>query len=274
MWFTSLLRSLKRTAGRNQENRPHCPKTDWNRCREKRPQRPPLQQRRKKHSCTLQLEPLEARTTPTIVFNHRFGAEAISDGGGEVLSSMPIYVIFNGPYWQTSPAGTNPAQQVVDAITAVIDSNYLSDASQSNSNLPGRPYIAGTAPDPNVLSDGFGFVGPNFGLNFVGPLPIFSSPSFDWLPTGTLCGNVENVIDSGLLPDTDATSTRPLYLEVTAPSVQMHPGVIFPSIGPFPGLDLTGGRPSGMHSFYPDPDNLIPFLDPADPTSAHWIPAS
>src|SRR5262249_22095376 len=138
--------------------------------------------RLEKRSRSPQLEALEHRITPTIVFNPQFGAVHVSDGNGDVLNDVPIYLIFNGAFWNTSPGGTDPKTQVEDALKAVIDGPYLSGTHQYRWNLPGQPFLAGKTQDPNQLSDGFGFVGPNIGFSFTGV-------SIDFLPTGTLCGN-------------------------------------------------------------------------------------
>jgi hypothetical protein len=211
--------------------------------------------RRPRQSARPGLEGLEDRTVPTIVFKPQFGPITVSDGNGDVLNDVPIYLIFNGDYWRTA-AGQTARGQVTGALTDLLNGPYLSRTDQYRWNLPGRPTFAGSTLDPNSLSDGFGFIGPNVGLSFQGV-------TIDYLRTGTLCGNVENVIDSGALPDADDVAHQPLYLMITAPGIQSHPG------SPF-----SDNAPGGFHAWYPDPDNLVPvFLNPLDPFSpVVWVP--
>jgi hypothetical protein len=202
------------------------------------------------------LESLEDRTVPTIVFHQQLGAPiTVSDGNGDVLNDVPIYLIFNGNYWQTPP-GQVAKGQVTGALTDLLASPYLSGTHQYRWNLPGHATFAGSTTDPVPLTDGFGFIGPNIGLSFQGV-------SIGYLPSGTLAGNIENVIDSGALPDADDVAHQPLYLMITAPGVGAHPTAPF-----------TDNSPGGFHAWYPDPDNLVPvFVNPLDPFSpVVWVP--
>jgi hypothetical protein len=88
----------------------------------------------------LQLEALEERMVPTILFQPQFGAEVrltTNDYGqpywnGPVLSSTPIHFIFEGNYW-ANPTGVT-AQDVIFRALGVVNSQYLSGLVQYGSD--------------------------------------------------------------------------------------------------------------------------------------------
>jgi hypothetical protein len=100
----------------------------------------------RKHHPRLQLESLEDRTVPTVLFYPQFGGEALTtDGGGAKLSHPPVYLIFWGPssLWgdSASNAPSALADQIEKAGQAFIDfSPYLSGLCQYGSD--GTAYVA------------------------------------------------------------------------------------------------------------------------------------
>jgi hypothetical protein len=204
-------------------------------------------------------EPLEDRLVPTIIFHPHFGAETVSDGHGDVLNDVPIYLIFNGGFWNTTTM-----KQVDQALTAVLDSPYLSGTGQYRWNLPGHATVAKEVVDPNPLSDGFGFL----------DLGLLDPPPFH-VPPGTLSGNVKNLLDNGLVPEPEATANQPLYLVVTAPGI----GSSATKVAPLP----VGGGDSddGYHAWFPDihwgwnfvpfPPFIVPVPDQVDDIMTAWV---
>jgi hypothetical protein len=189
----------------------------------------------RKRSARFELERLEDRTVPTIVFLPHFNSpgENVSDGGGRALPSVPIELLFNGPYWTDPQQGAQRMMQVENALTGILNSTYLSGTSEYRTNLPGTPFLDKTAIDPNTLSNGFG----NFDVNLLFPPPISTGP-------GTLSGNIDNAIENHLVPGTGSNG-EPLYIEITSP-----------------GISSSDPNAVGYHSAFPDLGDWILLPNP------------
>jgi hypothetical protein len=81
-----------------------------------------LKKRRRAH---LQLEPLEDRLVPTIVFNPVFGSESIAPGStNDGMQHPPVYFIFSGSFWSTS-AGQSAEGGLLSGAKNILNSPYI-----------------------------------------------------------------------------------------------------------------------------------------------------
>jgi hypothetical protein len=103
-----------------------------------------------KHNIRPDLEVLEERTVPTIVFQPQFGAEGI---GGSLTGGMQhptVNVIFSGSYW-TNPGTNGPQDQqtITAAIQSILSGPYLSGLTQYGSD--GKANYGQTWNDPIIV---------------------------------------------------------------------------------------------------------------------------
>ncbi len=138
----------------------------------------------------LLLEPLEDRTLPTVVFDPVYGTEAPKQDNGAALSSPPVYLIFWGSWWNSHP----------DAVKAV---------KQASANVVLSPYFSGLT---QYHSDGRAV--PDF-------RPAFdsSNPRSGRFGGDDIDNVVQNQIDNGTLPESDATPNPGAYVVVTPPDI-------------------------------------------------------
>jgi hypothetical protein len=141
----------------------------------------------------LRLEQLEDRTVPTILFTPQYGAESVTNGGGPVLSNMPVYTIFWGSYWGTA-AGSAQVSAIRNAALSIYDSPMYGLTKQYGTD--GHVYLAaaytvdtGSNPNPSGFSD------------------------------SDLQNEVSRAIDTLGLPDSDQYSNTPLYMVFTGPGM-------------------------------------------------------
>jgi tetratricopeptide (TPR) repeat protein len=146
----------------------------------------------KARTTRLHVEELEARTTPTIIFQPHFGAESSVDNGGYKLSGDPVYLIFWGSYWNTA---TNPS--AVSMATAlegtVLASPYTNSLSQygTNGSVAYVQTVVSNSPDPQN-----GFSGSD------------------------IEGAISNAIENQGLPEPDDNGyDHALYVVITPPGV-------------------------------------------------------
>ncbi len=72
------------------------------------------------------LEPLEERTMLTVLFTPQFGAETVTNNGGNTLSSVPLCFVFWGSYW-TQGNGPQEQTQILNATSALCSSGFFRD---------------------------------------------------------------------------------------------------------------------------------------------------
>jgi hypothetical protein len=103
----------------------------------------------------LQLERLEYRVVPSIIFNNATTA-TITDGGGPVIDQAHVELIFWGSGWQS---GQGPAlqSQTETALASLLGGPYLSKLSQYRSSIQ-NPSVAASVniaitDPPSVITD-------------------------------------------------------------------------------------------------------------------------
>jgi hypothetical protein len=124
--------------------------------REHRAQRPRVSRRR------LEVEALEERTVPTILFNPQQGPETLNDNGRDALSHPPVYLIFwGGTGWGDSPSNTltnSPGffgQDIWNAEKNLVENtSYLSGLSHYHGS-DGTASLAGWRIDNSPAPDNF-----------------------------------------------------------------------------------------------------------------------
>jgi hypothetical protein len=121
----------------------------WNRQTDRRGARCPIPVR-DRHTIRPDLEMLEERTVPTIVFPPQFGAEGT---GGSLTGGMQhptVNVIFSGSYW-TTPGTTGPQDQqtLTGEIQSILSGPYLSGLIQYGSD--GKTNFGQTWDDPSIV---------------------------------------------------------------------------------------------------------------------------
>lgn len=150
----------------------------------------PIRRRRSE----LQVEVLEDRITPTIVFDPFWNPETVIDLGGYTLRSPPVHFLFWGSYWQT---GQGPAQQtqIVDAARNMFASAYFS--AQTQYRTDGKVVMGSVA---NEAAD---------------PQPRFSDAAINYV--------LLQAIQHGRLPEADAAREQAMYVVFTPPGVLYEP---------------------------------------------------
>lgn len=86
----------------------------------------------------LQVELLERRDVPTVVFVPAFGAEAIHGSTRAGMQDPGISLIFSGPYWKTMQ-GQEDEAGLVSSVYGILNSPYLSGLKQYGSD--GQAYL-------------------------------------------------------------------------------------------------------------------------------------
>lgn len=138
------------------------------------------------------VECLEDRLVPTVSFQPHFGAEILQRGSGPVLDSTPVYLIFEGHYWQR-PTGLS-YDDVINRVTEILASSYLSGLQQYGSNC--FAYLAGWSFDSSMPT-------------------TFDASGNEWFSENDLQTTAGANMRNGLY----APSSEPLYFVVTAPGV-------------------------------------------------------
>ena len=84
-----------------------------------------------KNRARLELEGLENRTMPTVLFVPQLGAEGVPSGNGEALGLQSVHLDFWGPssYWTPSLVS-----QFTSAATSLLSSDFLSGVTQYGSS--------------------------------------------------------------------------------------------------------------------------------------------
>jgi hypothetical protein len=131
----------------------------------------------------LNVETLEERLVPTIVYTPKFGSETLVAGSQNIgMKSPPVYLVFWGSYWGTT-AGKADVTRLTAASKSILGSTYLSGLTQYGSD--GKATLGGsvvvTTPavtNPNK-SDLQSFLQQNIdGVRLPRPTTIFNVPIY------------------------------------------------------------------------------------------------
>jgi hypothetical protein len=140
----------------------------------------------------LAIEGLEDRLLCTVSFQPQFGAETRLQSSGPVLSSTPVYLIFEGHYWQR-PDGLS-YDDVINRVNDILGSHFLSGLRQYG-------------------SDGFAYLA---GYSFDYDMPTTTDSS------GTTWFNESDLANTAALHfqnQFNVPNLQPLYFVVTAPGI-------------------------------------------------------
>jgi hypothetical protein len=140
-----------------------------------------------------ELECLEERTVPTIVFAPQFGTEATIFRAGPKLSSTPVYLILWGSYWN-SAVGYSQVSTIISSVSAELSSPIFSGLTQYGSNGLSHYQAAWT---DTALGD---------------PSTVFFDSQLQ-----SVVLNAINDPNSPIFPP--GSGTTPLYVVVTPPGV-------------------------------------------------------
>jgi hypothetical protein len=152
----------------------------------------------------LEIETLEGRLVPTLLFTPHFGQETLSYNGGDLLSSPDVHLIFLGAEWQTA-ANSQLASDIQTRAATLLSGPYLSGLKQYS--VSGQP-IDGHAQLGKVVFDTF----VNFSTSK--PANIFTDQQ--------LQDAINHQVDISALPESDDTSHPPIYVVLTPPGVKSN----------------------------------------------------
>jgi hypothetical protein len=151
-----------------------------------------------KHRAHLEVEALEERAMPSILFTPQLGAETAATGGqvaGNVAPGVPMYTIFLGPYWSTA-SGRSYANVIQNSLTPLFtNSGYLDGLRQYG--VTQRAYVPA-----NVTNEVF---------NYDDPGPAVSDRAVQYF--------VRNAIMNQGLPQPASGMPEGMYFVFTAPGV-------------------------------------------------------
>jgi hypothetical protein len=204
--------------------------------RRQSPRRP---QKNERH---LQLESLEDRVQPSIVFKPQFGPEPVQHQLNNLIlgQQTPVFLIFWGAEWSDGQGNLNSsANKFVQAAMNVFPGPYLSALAQYDPAL-GNAHIQGAFLDARsepMSSQGGPFSQGDL-LNFVGATDDLKPVSVPEVDDGNLNG------------------IKPLYVVITPPGVQSdQPGAIgYHTYGYTAGFEFDE-----------------PFTYPTDPAPVAWV---
>jgi hypothetical protein len=104
---------------------------------------------RKNCRARLQVEPLEERTVPTVLFMPHFGAETIAGGGHDGLQHPTLNLVFSGKYWDTTQ-GQQDESVLFGSVVSILRGPYLSGLTQYGAD--GKVLIGQQWNDPTTVS--------------------------------------------------------------------------------------------------------------------------
>jgi hypothetical protein len=97
----------------------------------------------------LQLEALEDRAVPTIMFMPHFGPETVAPGSANLGTQHPaVNLVFSGPFW-TTPTGQQDEATILNSTKAILGGPYLSGLTQYGSD--GIATFSRSWNDPSTL---------------------------------------------------------------------------------------------------------------------------
>jgi hypothetical protein len=154
--------------------------------------------RKKDRWARLEVEGLEERTVPTVVFQPHYGPETLgADSQNHGMVSPPVYVIFWGAYWGTAN-GSRDANTFISEAKSIFGSSYLTGLTQYGSD--------GKA-------------------TFQAAYTYTSSPKANFN-----MGDVQNFINAAIkdpaspIYGPEYTTNRPIYVVVTDPNASFQGG--------------------------------------------------
>jgi hypothetical protein len=157
-----------------------------------------------------QLEALEDRLVPTIVFTPAQGALTEVPGStNSAISSPCVYLLFWGSYWGSS-TGAAQENKLISDVQSVLSGPYLEGLIQYGSN--GQASYAGAVTDTSNPKS-----------------------SFDMTDVQ---GHVQKAIANGAVPGPWALSAPPMYMVVTDPNA-VQGGMLTGALG----YNMLGGVP-------------------------------
>jgi hypothetical protein len=148
---------------------------------------------RKRRTRMLELECLENRIVPTIVYKPVFGPETTSQDGSEHMQQPQVYLVFWGGYWVSDGAGQ--VQSVINAASNVVTSTFP------------------------LITDQYGADGS--GMSIAGVVFDSSTPTNGSFGGGDINDVVQNQIDNNALPESDAFNGNDhskMYVVITPPN--------------------------------------------------------
>jgi hypothetical protein len=196
----------------------------------------------------LTLDALEDRAVPTIIIKPNFGVETDKSNDNDEFGIQPkIYLVYWGSYW--SGAGASEVASITNAATQMVATKYFTLTNQYGADGTGMS-IGGVAFDNSDPSSG----------------------SFD--PEDDVDDVVENLIDNGTFPESDADASgndngngndhSRIYVVITPPNVNSK-------------LDTSTSQVFGLNSVESDTDFgttgfplFLPTID-SDDIGLNWV---
>jgi hypothetical protein len=94
--------------------------------------RHPASAKKRRNAC-LQVEPLEDRIVPTIVFTPIFGPETVAGSKNDGLQNPDVIYIFSGNYWNTAQ-GQQDETALLNSAKSIMSGPYLRGLTQYGSD--------------------------------------------------------------------------------------------------------------------------------------------
>jgi len=183
---------------------------------------------RKRHKARLQLEELEDRTVPTIVFSPKFGIETIAPGStNDGMQNPNVSYIFSGSYWTKTAQGQQDEKALLNSAKSIMSGPYLSGLTQYGSD--------GTA---------------TFSRSWNDPSTLPNNPS-----AGAIQGFLQNSISSrGTDPGNTDYRHAPIYVVVSDPNFSANSGG---KNAPGTFFSLQYSTYLGFPTFVPEKINMV-----------------
>jgi hypothetical protein len=176
----------------------------------------------------LQMEVLEDRTVPALVFAPQYGVQPTTVGSNVLQGDVPVYLIFAGG--SSSGFGYDGSvnqSAIVNAVNNILSSSYLSGLAEYGAAT--RAHLAGTCVSSFSLPTTFTDNGNNSDIN------------------NLVSASIKN--NGGSLPEPDDTGPNGIYLVITPPGYHLANDVNGALVG-----HHSNGNTGSFFDFF-DPDN-------------------